>query len=426
MKIPFTNYEIRASTRPRPDDWNDFWYQGEAYSSKSGIDISEDLCLQEDTVKSCVTLISEDLAKLPLHIYRRRGRSRDRAEDHPLDYLLNCASNPEMTSMEFRSALQAHLLTWGNAYAEIERDLRGQIKALWPLNPSKMTVTRPGNEIIYEYLVEDGQKRMFSRDDIFHISGLGFNGLVGYSPISLQHDLISVSLAAQEWQSTNFKNNGRLQLAFSHPGVKAPNKEGRENFKKEIRKEYGGPSGESIAVLWEGMKVEPISMTMADAQFVENWKFIRARICGIYRVPPHKIGILDNATFTNIEHQGLDYVDSALSPWGARWEKAIDLRLLNGNGMFFAEHVWNKLIQGDTETRNAAYAVGRSGGWLSANDIREKENMNPIEGGDTYLQPLNMTKLGEFPEPSPQPEQITEVEESERAIKTLIRLKLAK
>jgi HK97 family phage portal protein len=400
MKIPFTNIEIRSSKRPRPDDWDDHWYSRNSYENKTGIDVNEDLAMQFSVVWSCIKVISEDLASLPLHLYRREGDVKQKATDQWLYYLLHDQPNPEMTTMQFREALTAHLLTYGNCYSEIERDMRGQVKALWPLNPSKMTVIRPEKELIYEYRMDNGEKKLFSRGDILHVAGLGFNGLVGYSPISYQRELIGAGLSARDWQSSNYKNGGRLQLAFTHPAAKAPNPEGRKHFKDEIRKEYGGPEGNAIAVLWEGMKVEPISMTMEDAQFIESRKLTRSEICGIYRVPPHKIMDLERATFSNIEHQALEYVIDAIRPWAVRWEQAINSRLLNGSSKFVVEHNVDGLLRGDIKSRYDAYAVGKQWGWLNSNEIREKENMNPIDGGDVYLQPLNMTKLGEFPEPA--------------------------
>jgi len=177
----------RSATRPSPDPWQDGWWYGNVgMDTKTGLEISEDLALTFSAVWSCVKVISEDLSSLPLHVYRRDGRNKERADDHPCYWLLHDQPNPEMTALQFREALQAHLLTWGNAYAEISRDMRGQPIALWPLNPGKMKVTRPEREIIYEYTLENGQKKLFSRENVFHLCGLGFNGLIGYSPVGYQ------------------------------------------------------------------------------------------------------------------------------------------------------------------------------------------------------------------------------------------------
>lgn len=428
MKIPFTKYEIREK-RPRPDAWDDFWYSNTPYASKTGLDVNEDNALTYSAVWACVKVISEDLSSLPLQIYKRAGNSKEKYTDHPLYYLLHDAPNDEMTAMQFRECLQAHLLLWGNAYAEIQRNLRGEVMALWPLNPGNMEVTRAGNgPLVYEYrLTGSGEKRIFAKEDIFHVAGLGFNGLVGYSPVSYHREAVAVGLSAQEFQATNFKNGNRLQVAFVHPAPKAPAKDGRDAFKQELRKEYGGQGGNAIGVLWEGMKPEKIGMTMEDAQFLDSRKFTRAEICAIYRVPPHKIMDLERATFSNIEHQALEYVVDAIRPWAVRWEQAINSRLLRGSGIFFAEHNMDGLLRGDIKSRYDAYAVGRNWGWLSVNDIRERENMNPVEGGDMRLQPLNMTELGsmpEMPDPNAAPEAPISDEEKEQAARMIRRLRL--
>ena len=430
MRIPFTKYEIRTKPAVKPSPWDDYWYQA-SYESKTGIDVTEDLSLTYSAVWSCVKVISEDLASLPLHVYRRDGRSKERAEDHPLYWLLHNAPNPEMSAMQFRETLQAHLLTWGNGYAEIQRNLRGQPMALWPLNPANMEVKRPANELVYEYRLADGTKKLFSRADILHVAGLGYNGLIGYSPISYQREAVGCGLQGQDWQSTNFKNCGRLQLAFVHPNPRGPSEEGRKHFREAIRKEYGGPSGQQIAVLWEGMDVKTLSMTPEDAQFIEGRKYNRVEIAGIFRVPPHKIMDLERATFSNIEQQNISYVIDTLRPWCVRWEQAINQQLLQESGKFFAEHNVDGLLRGDIASRYAAYAVGRQWGWLTVNQIRGLENMNPVAGGDTRLEPLNMVSIDESgnrvvdepPAPAAPEAPITD-EEKEEAARMIQKLKL--
>ena len=431
MKIPFTNYEIRSSLkRPRPDPWDDFWYSRQNPESSVGININEDSALTYSTVWACVKVISEDLSSLPLFVYRKSTNSKEKALDHPLYYLLHDAPNEEMSAMQFRECMQAHLLLWGNAYAEIQRDLRGRPIALWPLNPGQMQVKRTDDgRLVYEYrLTGTGELIRFAKEDVFHVAGLGFNGLVGYSPISYQREAIGIGLAAQEWQGSNLKNGGRVQLAFVHPAAVAPKEEGRKEFARKIREEYGGRGGQSIAVLWEGMKPEKIGMTMEDAQFIESRKFNRTEICAIYRVPPHKIMDLERATFSNIEQQSISYVIDAIRPWAVRWEQAINQRLLGGSGIFTAEHSMEGLLRGDIASRYAADALGRQWGWLSVNDIRGLENMNPVpEGGHDYLQPLNMTLLGTEPEPAPEPatndSPITDAEK-EQAARAIRKLRL--
>lgn len=386
--------EIRSKPATKPSPLDDYWFLRQPYESSAGVDVNEDNALTYSAVWACVKVISEDLASLPLFLYRRNGNAKEKAEDSPLYWLFHDAPNPEMTAMQFRECMQAHLLTWGNAYAEIQRNLRGQPMALWPLDPSRMEVTRPDREIVYEYkLTDTGEIRYFSKDQILHVAGLGFNGLIGYGPISYQQEAIGLGMAAQEWQGSNMKNGGRLQLAFVHPSPKAPSPEAREEFAKKMRAEYGGKSAQTIAVLWEGMEPKPISMSMADAQFIDSRKYNRTEICAIFRVPPHKIMDLERATYTNIEQQSVSYVIDAIRPWCVRWEQAINTQILGGSSRFFVEHNIEGLLRGDIQSRYNAYAVGRQWGWLTVNRILELENMNPVEGGDTRLEPLNMVSI---------------------------------
>lgn len=401
------DYLTRNSRRPRPGPDDDFWYTHGTYQTSAGTDVNEDKALTYSAVWACVRVISEDLASLPLIVYRRDGKSKERAQDFPLYSLLHDAPNPEMSSMNYRECLQAHLLTWGNAYSEIQRDLGGRVIALWPLNPANMQVKRSvSNELIYEYQIQGGEKKIFPRRDILHLAGLGFNGLIGYSPIQYQREAIGVGLSEGQMQGNNTKNGARLSLAFTHPAPKAPSEEGRKAFRDAIRKEYGGSTGQQIAVLWEGMTVQPISMTMADAEFIDSRKYTRTEICGIFRVPPHKIGDLERATFSNIEESNIDYVVSTLRPWCVRWEQAINQQLLENSDEYFVEHLVDGLLRGNISSRYSAYATGRQWGWLSVNDARVLENMNPIgKGGDEYLKPMNMTAIGEPPpEPTSQNE----------------------
>jgi HK97 family phage portal protein len=426
MRIPFTKWEIRSTPAVRPDEWDDFWYQKQGISSKTGIDVTEDLALTFAAVWACVRVISEDIASMPLHVYHRQGKSKEKAPDHPLYRILHDYPNPEMTAMQFREALQAHLLLWGNSYSQIQRNLRGEIKALWPLHPGEITPKRDDNkELYYEYNTADGEKIVFGNDEIFHIAGLGFNGVTGYSVIKYQCEAIGLGLSNQELQATSNKSGSRLQLWFTHPAPKAPDPNGRKLFVADLRKEYGGSNGNAIGVGWEGMKAEKISQTMEEAQLVERLDMSIADICRVFRVPPHKIMDLKRSTNNNIEHQGIEYVVDCIRPWAVRWEQQINMKLLDGSSEYYAEHNLDGLMRGDIQTRYAAYALAIQNGIFSVNEIREKENVNPIDGGDVHLQPLNMGKLGEFSEPKAVEAPITD-DEKEQAARALRQLRIIK
>ena len=432
MRIPFTRWEFRARPATRPDAWDDYWFNVPSQETKTGLDMNEDTAMRYSAVWACVRVISEDLASLPLFVYRREGDAKSRRPDHPVYYLLHDSPNPEMTAMQFRECLQSHVLLWGNCYAEIQRNLRGQPIALWPLNPANMTIKRDSaNELVYEYrLTDSGELRRFRKEDIFHIGGLGFNGLQGYSVISYQREAIALGVAAEEFGARFFKNDASPRIAIKHPGHLKP--ETAASIKKSWHEAYGGLSNaHRVAILEEAMTIEKIGISNEDAQFLESRKFQVNDIARIFRVPPHKIMDLERATFSNIEHQGISYVVDTIRPWCVRWEQAIDLRLLDQSGLFFAEHLVDGLLRGDIASRYTAYATARQWGWLSVNDIRRIENMDPIPNGDTYLEPLNMKEAGtETPTPAPlrlpeKPEEETPEEEDDdeaaRALKLIRR-----
>jgi len=418
----------RAKPATKPDIWSDYWFTAPSYTASSGVEVDEDKAMRYSAVWACVKVISEDLASLPLFVYQRRGNGKERAIDHPLYRILHDAPNPEMSAMSFREALEAHVLTYGNAYAEIQRNLRGQVVGLWPLDPARMTIDRDeNNELEYEYSLTDGGKKIFRKEDILHVPGLGFNGLVGYSPIAYQMEAIGVGLAGQEFQGNNLKSGGRLQLAFIHPAPKAPTEEGRKAFRDAIRKEYGGPTGQKIGVFWEGMEPKTISMTPEEAEFIDSRKFSRTEICAIFRVPPHKIMDLERATFSNIEQQSISYVIDTIRPWCVRWEQAMNQRLLGNSSEYFCEHLIDGLMRGDIASRYQAYATGRQWGWLNADEIRTLENMNPLPDGQgqKYLVPMNMIPADQMEKIPGLQEPISE-EEKERAALMIRKLILIK
>lgn len=364
----------------------------------AGVDVTPDSSLQYSAVFACVRVLSEDTACLPLILYRRmQPRGKSRATEHPLYRLLHDAPNSEMTSLEFRETLTSHVALWGNGYAEKEFDKAGRVHGLWPLRPDRMRVTRGANrELVYVYRLPDGEERALPAAKVLHLRGLGSNGVVGLSPIALHRNAIGLGLAAEEFGSRFFGNGARPQLVLIHPGQLS--EEGQKNLRDSWRKQHEGLSrSHRVAVLEEGITVKEIGIPPEDAQFLQTRRFQAVEIARIYRVPPHKIQDLERATFSNIEHQSIEYVTSTLWPWLVRWEQVISRDLLTEaeRGTLFAEHLVAGLLRGDTISRYQAYAMGRQNGWLSVNDVREMENLNPIDGGDEYLSPLNMVPVGE-------------------------------
>lgn len=375
-------------------------------SSMAGQNVTERTAMQNTAVYACVRVLAEGLAELPLHIYQYTSDGgKQRAINHPLYFLLHDAPNPEMTSFIFRETMMNHLLLWGNAYAQIIRNGQGKITGLYPLMPDRMDVNRAANgEIYYTYTrnYDDYQAKNKSKqvillsDEVLHISGLGFDGLIGYSPIAMAKNAIGLSMATEQYGATFFKNDATPGGVLEHPNVvKDP-----ERLRKSWQSQFSGSNNHSIAVLEEGMTFHQLSIPPDQAQFLDTRKFQLDEIARIFRVPPHMVGDLDRSTFSNIEQQSLEFVKYTLNPWCIRWEQAMNQQLLSADDQrkFFVKFNVDGLLRGDYESRMNGYAIGRQNGWLSANDIRELEDLNRIptdEGGDQYLVNGNMLPLNQ-------------------------------
>lgn len=374
--------------------------------STSGISVNERTAMQTTAVYSCVRILAEAIASLPLHLYRYTDKGKERVFDHPLYHILHDEPNEEMTSFVFREVLMSHLLIWGNAYAQIIRDGRGQVLGLYPLLPDKMEVDRAENgELYYIYARNTEENPNFKdygriylrREDVLHIPGLGFDGLVGYSPIAMAKNAVGMTLACEEYGASFFANGATPGGVLEHPGVLKDPAKVRDSWHKV----YGGSrNAGKVAVLEEGMKYQQIGIPPEEAQFLETRKFQINEIARMYRIPPHMVGDLEKSSFSNIEQQSLEFVKYTLDPWVVRWEQALQKALLlpQEKNEYFIKLNVDGLLRGDYASRMNGYAVGRQNGWLSANDIREMEDQNPIpgeDGGDLYLVNGSMTKLAD-------------------------------
>lgn len=373
----------------------------------SGKPVNERTAMQTTAVYACVRILAEAVASLPLHVYEYQDDGGKKlVYDHPLYYLLHDEPNPEMTSFVFRETLMSHLLIWGNAYAQIIRDGAGRVLGLYPLLPDKMEVQRDdkGN-IYYVYSRNSDENPLFKEygniklkaEDVLHIPGLGFDGLIGYSPIAMAKNAVGMTLACEEYGASFFANGANPGGVLEHPGVLKDPSKVRESWNSVYR---GVSNAHKIAVLEEGMKYQQIGIPPEEAQFLETRKFQINEIARLYRIPPHMVGDLDKSSFSNIEQQSLEFVKYTLDPWVIRWEQSLQRSLLlpGEKGKYFIKLNVDGLLRGDYQSRMNGYAVGRQNGWFSANDIREMENMNPIpdeEGGNLYLVNGAMTKLAD-------------------------------
>ena len=373
-------------------------------TASSGKRVNQRSAMQMTAVYSCVRILSEAVAGLPLHLYRyTEDGGKEKAIDNPLYFLLHDEPNTEMASFTFRETLMTHLLLWGNAYAQIIRNGRGEVIGLYPLMPDRMRVDRDeSGHIFYEYQVSQEDANTLKEgtvqlkpEDVLHIPGLGFDGLVGYSPIAMAKDAIGMAIACEEYGAKFFANGAQPSGVLEHPGVLKDPAKIRESWTQTFG---GSRNANKVAVLEEGMKYTPISISPEQAQFLETRKFQIDEIARIFRVPPHMVGDLEKSSFNNIEQQSLEFVTYTLAPWLCRWEQSMNRRLLREDekGKYFFRFNVDGLLRGDYQSRMQGYAVARQNGWMSANDIRELEEMNRIpevEGGDLYLINGNMTKL---------------------------------
>lgn len=410
---------------------------GSAYTfylggSTSGKQVTERSAMQMTAVYSCVRILSEAVAGLPLHLYRyKEGGGKEKAIDLPLYRLMHDEPNPEMSSFVFRETLMTHLLLWGNAYAQIIRNGKGEVIALYPLMPNKMRVDRDENgNLYYEYVHSSDEADTMKNTtvrltpyNVLHIPGLGFDGLVGYSPIAMAKNAIGMAIACEEYGAKFFANGAAPSGVLEHPGVIKDPQKVREAWQSQFG---GSQNANKIAVLEEGMKYTPISISPEQAQFLETRKFQINEIARIFRVPPHMVGDLEKSSFSNIEQQSLEFVKYTLDPWVMRWEQSLSRALFTEEEkktLFFKFNV-EGLLRGDYQSRMNGYATARQNGWMSANDIRELENMDKIpaeQGGDLYLingSMLPMQNAGAYAnkesnkEETEQDEEVLEVEES--------------
>jgi HK97 family phage portal protein len=386
--------------------------------STSGREITPMSAMQSVAVFACVRVLAESIGTLPLITYKRLDpRGKERAQQHPLYRVLHDRPNPEMTSVELRECIVGHLALRGNAYLEIVRDGNAMVRELWPLRPDMMRVVRERDDLAY-YYTRNGVERPVDPSTICHIRGISGDGVHGYSPIALARDAVGLTLATEEYGARWFSGGARPGGVLQTQGTLS--QEAADRLRDSWNSAHQGlDASHRVAVLEEGVTWQQIGIAPEDSQFLETRRFQTTEIARLFRVPPHMVQDLERATFTNIEHQSLDFVVHTLRPWLVRIEQAFLRDLFNGplDRDYYAEFLVDGLLRGDLDSRYRAYATGRNWGWLSANDIREIENMNPLpENGDIYLQPLNMVEAGATTEEQDEQEQDVGTQNQPRAL----------
>jgi len=404
MRIPLISSLLekrsnKISGTKNPAPWFEKIFTGP--QSRAGVDVNQYSAMHLTAVYACVRIISETVASLPLKIYRTKDNGgKEERQDHSLYTVLHDAPNEEMTAMTFREMLQAHVLTWGNAYAYIMRDNTNRVTGLYPLMPNKTWPHRDPQtaQIIYWTGLPDGTFRWIPKQDVFHLRGLGFDGMIGYSPIQMAREAIGLGLAAEEFGARFFGQGTHIGGFVQYP--ESLSDAAYQRLKESVNEQYKG-LGKShlLLLLEEGGSFERMGVSPNEAQFLESRKFQIQEISRIFRVPPHMLADLERATHSNIEHQGIEFVTQTLRPWLVRWEQEIKFKLIK-DAEYFAEHSVEGLLRGDIQSRYQAYQIARQGGWMNADEIREKENMNPLpnEKGQIYWQPLNIVEAGTDPQ----------------------------
>ena len=379
---------------------------------EAGIYVDHDTALQSSAVYACIRVIAEDIASLPWHVYvRRQDGGRDRAAFSPVEKILNSRPNQEMSAFSFRETLTAWALTWGNGYAEIVRDMAGRIAELYPISPDRVEVKRDNSgKIVYEISNARSANSYLEGKDVYHLHGVGFDGLVGYSTVSLAARSIGLSISLEEFGAQFFGNGSQLGGLLEIPnGVLDSN--GKANLRDTFNKAHQGPSNaHKVEILDAGITYKEVGVEPNKGQFTESRQNQVEEICRWFRVSPHKVAHLLRMTFNNVEQLSIDHVQGALIPWMTRLEQEADYKLFSTqNTRQYTKISANALLRGDTESRTTFYREMWNLGVLSVNEIRELEDMNPVEDGDKRFVQLNMTtleKAGEEPEPDqdPQPE----------------------
>lgn len=396
---------FRSSRKPASHLVKDFgetlaarWFGVNA--SATGVHVTPDTAMRAAAVFSCVRILSESVASLPLHLYRRinvAGREgKERAKDHPLYRVLHTSPNDEQTSFEWREMLQGHLSLRGNGFSFVDWARGGRVRRLMPMHPDRMDIRRKTDgKLVYEYRRLDGRTEYYDSDEILHLRGLADDGVRGLSPIEVAREAVGLSLATEDY-GAKFFANGTHMGAYLETDQQLDER-AQKNLKESLAREHGGlANAHKMPVFEQGLKLQRLNMTAEDAQFLESRKFQIGEIARIFRVPPHKIYDLERATFSNIEQQSIDFVTDSIMPWLVRWEQRLSKTLLKPSEQdeYFFEFNMDALLRGETKARQESLQIMRRNGILNANEWRAKENMNPIEGpeGESFFQDKSMTE----------------------------------
>jgi HK97 family phage portal protein len=389
--------------------WNPSLWRFFGSESLSGEQVNEYTALNYSAVYNAISLISGTIGALPLHLMQKKGDKKRIADDRVMYRVMHDEWNPYITAMAGRETLMAHVLSWGNGYAEKVFNGYGELVQLWPITPDRVTPEMRDGSLVYRIRV-DSKDIIMPREKILHVPGLGFDGLVGYSVIAMARKSIGLSMAMETFGSTYFGNGTHPGMIVEHPGQLSP--QAHTNLKNSLTETYSGlGKAHRMMLLEDGMKAQKITIDPEDSQFLESRQFQIPEIARWFNLPPHKLKDLTKSSFSNIESEQISFVTDSILPWLVRLEANYNMQLLNasdkslsGYGRLYFKHIVEGLLRGDAASRSAYYAVMLDKGVMSINEVREKEDLDPVKGGDIHLVPLNMTTLenaGKPPEPPP-------------------------
>jgi len=395
----------KRSSLATPEKWLVDWFAGGSIDTNAGPIVTVSTAMRMIAVYSCIDILSRTVGSLPLYLYRRLdGGGKELARKHPLFGLMRRQPNSEMTAMRYRTTLQGHLASWGNAYSYIDWAGNGYPKAVWPIRPDRIDVQRVKGELVYRYYPGSDDRKLIEgfivpRDCILHIPGFGFDGVMGYSPLSLAREAIGLGMAAEEFGARYFGTGTHPSLVIEHPGQL----KNRKAFREATEDVYGGlGKSHRIMVIEDGMKATPIAIKPQDSQFLETRKFQISEICRLFHVPPHMLADVEKSTSwgKGIEEQNIGFITHTMRPWFVLWEEELGRVLLleSEKDEYFFEFDLMALLRGDAVKRWTAYIMGKRNGILNADEIRGWENLNPIPGGlgQEYIVEKNMIALGDL------------------------------
>ena len=398
-----------TTTSDRPAQWLIDWYRGGGPTA-SGQRVNATSAQKVAAVYACVQLVSQDVAKLPLPLYRRKENGDRERVDTPLARLVGEMPNEWQTSFEWREMLQGHVELRGNGYSYIEMDARGRAIALWPMHPDCVTpmLAEDGRTLFYQYREPPalgGETKILSQDEVLHIRSRTEDGICGVSRIQQAREAIGLALAMEKHGARLF-SNGAMPSIVLETDKKFASQEEADRAREIFMAAYSGEANAwKPMIAHNGLTAKQLSMTSDDSQFIQSRAAQVTEIARWFRVPPHKIGDLSQATFSNIEHQAIEYVVDALHPRLRAFEARLNAGLLPAGGSLYFEFLIDGLLRGDLKSRYEAYGLARQWGFMSVNDIRKLENLSSIgKQGDIYLTPANMTDASKpMPAPAPTP-----------------------